>query len=328
MTSVLIPLVLALIVGVVGASIGRRHTYPDLWPGGPGGSGSGSGVAALAQAAARRAGLRCRLAIIVSAVSLAVSVALAQAEPQLLGLPLAVGPGLAAALGLLTFAALPSPTQARLPLTSASLRRRRPWSFGPARAYGVPVVLATALACFLVWTATIATRDPEGGGRSYALASADHQVGSSAGPFPGWFYAAPLLVVTVFLLAAALAALTRIAQLPALPMLDLARADAAWRLGCTHVVIRLTTAALLGYTGGTVAAAGSAMRRAMLTLGANGYPPAASHLAGATVLLGLGLVLVLLGMVVSGRALAAALAVRSLTLRAAVEQADVASAVR
>jgi len=267
--------------------------------------------------ASRRAGLRLQAAVLVAVGVLVAATLLGTGSPDLLGLPLAVAPAVAAAAGLLTFAALPAAQSPALRRASASLERRRPWSAASRADLVVPLVLAGALVATLVAGGALGAADETGRSRQFALTSPDPAMWAASGPFPGWFYAGPMIVATVLLLAAALAALARIASAPALPVAELGCADRRWRATSTRVVSRLTSAALSASLGGVLVTGGISVRSAAVTMGLNGV-------AGFRGLAGLGLglaatgpVLVLLGCVALGRACMEAAGVRALTHAAA-----------
>ena len=232
--------------------------------------------------------------------------ALNAAAPGLLGLPLALAPGLAAAGALLGYAMLPVTVESPPGPTSASVVRRTAWSYGSRRAFAVPGILTLATLGFLVWAALVA--DPDDRGLMRSIAFTDGPVGSSAGPFPGSFYGIPLALVTILLAMSAYVGLRRISETPTLPTALDAAADRRWRTASTSLVTLVTSAALLGYLGGAAIYAGRAARSAAVTIALNGGHIAGVALAGTWLALA-GVALVLTGVV------AAALAVgRAFTL--------------
>ena len=194
------------------------------------------------------------LAAVVTAV---VALSIDGAHPGWLGLPLALAPGLAASAGLLVVALTPALRAAPTTTRSAGLERRGAWTVGSPQAYLRPALAAVALAGVLLATGLTASLDETG--LSRALSVRTPTGGSSASPYPGWFYAAPLLAVSVLLLLTALLAMRRIATLPALQSAD-GPADAAWRRAATSAVSLLATAGLLAYLAGVVLVTGSATR--------------------------------------------------------------------
>ena len=264
--------------------------------------------------AARRRGGLC---VAAAAVLLVVGAVVGTTVPGLLGLPLAVAPGLAAVAALLGFAALPPGTARSEGPVSASLTPRTAWSYGSRAAFVLPGAVAVVTLGFLTWAAVVAAPDEQGRGRAFALSAPD--VGSSAGPFPGGYYGAPLAVVTVLLAVAAYVALRRVATTPALPRPDQADADRRWRTGSSRLVLHLAGAALLGQLGAIVSFAGLAMHNAAASLSAMGADAGAVGPAGAVLAL-VGAALVVLA------ALSAALAVRDVLALSAVRRGHGASA--
>ena len=189
--------------------------------------------------------------------------------PQLLGIPLGLAPGLAVSGGLLLFAATPSASVPPYERTSASLRPRDPWSFGPRWAFVLPLTIAATLIAFLVWTGINSSPDENGLHRTISVVDATSK--STSGPYPGWFYGVPLIAVTVVLAASTVLALGRVSKTPSIPKVDLAAVDRRWREASTRVITNLSTAALLGYFGGTAFTAGQATVNVAMTGGPGGY---------------------------------------------------------
>ncbi|MDH2444506.1 hypothetical protein QDR37_11175 [Amnibacterium sp. CER49] len=246
-----------------------------------------------------RLGLLCGLAT--GGVVLVALLALGTAVPSWLGLPLAVAPGLATAAGLLVFAAVPAAPVEPSAVRTASLDTRGPLTVGDRRAYLVPAALGTLLAVLLVLTGATGAPDEAGRLREYAIGTAAG-VGT-AGPYPGWYYALPLLLTTALVVGATMLALRRIAALPSVP--GAADGDRMWRRDATAAVSLLTSAGLLLHLTGVLAAAGEPMLTVGLTTGTD------AARVGGTVLLALAPVALVAACVLVVRA-----AVRAVTVRA------------
>lgn len=176
-----------------------------------------------------------------------------------MGLPLALMPGLSASAGLLVIALAPRPRGAVGPTRSASLQRRGIWSIGERRDYLRPALAAVVAAAVFVITGLTGSPDSIGMPRAFSVQTHDGM--NTASPYPGWYYAGPLLAVTALLLVTALLAIRRIAALPALQPAD-EGADRAWRRAAASAVSFDVTAGLLLYLAGVLLVAGSAIRSA------------------------------------------------------------------
>lgn len=204
----------------------------------------------------RHAQRRAIIAVVFALVLFTAITAIGFAEPQMLGLPLGIAPGLAVSGGLLLFSASVPPRIPQPAQNSAALSRRYPWSFGPRWAFALPVAVAAAFIAFLV--ATGITSSPGDDGLYRSISVADANTSSTAGPYPGWFYGLPLIAVTIVLAIATLLALHRVSVTPSLPNAELAELDGRWRSASTLVITKLSTSALLIYFGGTAFIAGNA----------------------------------------------------------------------
>ena len=219
------------------------------------------------------------------------------AHPDWLGIPIGVGPGVAVSVGLAIVAATPAIRSRPAALRSAGLEPRSAWTIGARRHYLVPALTAAALAVVLLVTGATASRDDQGLLRAFSVVRPDG--GSTASPYPGWYYAVPLLAATALLLLTTVLALRRIARLPAVGA-D-ASADRTWRLAVSSTISRLATAGLLGHLAGTLLITGSAVHSAGF-----GSP---LELPGLAIVL-VGLLAGVLACVVFGLALAAAASFR------------------
>jgi len=241
-----------------------------------------------AEAARRHAGVVSGLALAVLLGSLVVGAAIAGGSAtglehgRYLGLvPAAAGAAFALvhAIGELTW---PRPTGT---LRRAPLARRTTADVTPAWLRRVTWAVATLAVVALVLCGLVADDDGRGLSRTYPDGAA------GAGPFPGWFYGAPLLVAVVVVLAATEGVLRLVAHRPAVmnaaPEWDLAlrRLSAHRVLRGAQLVLGWTTAGVLLLAGNAASALG---RTRMLDV------PSEAGSAYAT----LGLVGTLLGLVV------------------------------
>lgn len=216
----------------------------------------------LLRGAVRAARRRAFVAVGLAALVLAAGAFVGTAVPSMLGLPLAVAPGLAGAAGLLLHAAIAPPQDqgAQGHRRAASLEPRGAGSFVSKRSLtGLAALLSGTLALLVI---TGATSSPDDAGRYRAISFAGEGFMSSATPYPGWFYAVPLMVTTLLLGIAALLALRRIATTPSLPGTGLERPDRIWREASAKVVVGLALATAGLQAGGTALFAGSALTRA------------------------------------------------------------------
>lgn len=211
---------------------------------------SGAGVVRHAQ----------RGAVVAVAFTISVFMVIASigfATPQLLGVPFGIAPGLAVSGGLLLFAASAPPRTRNTAINSAALDRRLPWSFGPRWGFTLPLGIAAAFVVFLIVTGITSSPDENGLYRTISIADATSS--STAGPYPGWFYGFPLILVTLVLATSTLLALRRVSATRSLSNTSLASLDQHWREVSTLVITKLSTAALLAYFGGTAFIAGQAV---------------------------------------------------------------------
>lgn len=193
------------------------------------------------------------------------------ARPGWYGLPLMLAPGLAAAIGLVVFALVPTRNvTVRRRRRSADLEPRRPWSYGPAWGFRLPVIIGTAVIIFAISTGLASGADPDGRYRVITVGS------STAGPYPGWYYGLPLIVMTVLLAAATLVALGRIASTARSAVTDdhveehCDDLDRVVRILATRVVMQLSSGALFLYFGGVLVVAGRATTNVATTWASGG----------------------------------------------------------
>lgn len=201
--------------------------------------------------------------------------------PATLGLPLVIAPAAAGAAGLLLYALTPPASAEGFPseVRVAALEPRHTWSFAPARTLAGLAVLFGAVLVLLVCAAVASS--PDEAGRYRAITLTGDGIRSSATPYPGWFYALPLIAVIVLLAVAVLVALRRIATTPSLPGAGLERHDRAWRAASTRIVTSLAAAAVTLQAGGAAVIGGNAIRIAA----SQPSVPAAAQIIGAGLLL-------------------------------------------
>ena len=177
-----------------------------------------------------------------------------------LSLGLAIAPGVGALVSCLMIAAFPMPRA--LPSTGvrqAELTPRETTSFGPRWGFILPLAAAAFYVVFLIATASLSSvADYSHLSRQIALETPGGYQTSS--PYPGWFYALPLLVVIVLLSGGVLLALRRVAGARALGPLDLSPLDAGIRRMTTRFVMLLSSSVIVLYLGATALIAGSALR--------------------------------------------------------------------
>lgn len=213
------------------------------------------GRAVVALQAARRRSLS---AIGLALALLATGIATAQLAPAWLGVGAALAPTLAGVGGLTLYAAIP-PTQDTGVQTryAASLARRTPWNVAPRAALALLGTALLLLLALLVFTG--ATSSPDERGRFRAITFTSPLSSSTATPYPGWFYAVPLILGTVLLALAVWAALRRIATTASFPGEGLEALDSKWRSSSARIIVGLATAAVCLQLGGVALFAGTTM---------------------------------------------------------------------
>lgn len=180
------------------------------------------------------------------------------ASSSAFGLILAIAPGAAGVVALVSFIVYPSPRRAVRRVRSASLQRRTPSMFLSRRSMLAPIAAAAAMVLFLVYTGMTSTLDDLGLARAL---SRDDELGLQiVSPFPGWYYGVPLIILTVLLAILTVAALYRIAAAPTQPDWRARPSDLFWRERTSQLVVMLSTMTLLSYFVGVLAFAGNATR--------------------------------------------------------------------
>lgn len=156
----------------------------------------------------------------------------------------------------------------------ASLRSREPWTYARWYVLVQPIVVAALLVGYLIITSCMGTTDGDSAGRSIRLTGENAYGGvmSEASPFPGVYYAVPLIAITLLLVALTCAALWRISRTPAVPGGRGEEADRRWRAAMTKFVVFLSSGSMLAYAAGVLYFAGNATRLVGINFGA--LPPA------------------------------------------------------
>jgi hypothetical protein len=177
-----------------------------------------------------------------------------------LSLGATIAPGIGGLVACLSIAAAPFPrASASTGVRQAELTPREATSFGPRWGFVLPLVSAALLVVFLIATASLA-RETDYTSLSREIGLVNPGGYATASPYPGWFYALPLLVVTVLLSGGVLLALWRIAGARSLGSLGLAPLDAAIRRSTTRFVMLLSSSIIVLYLGATSFTAGTAWR--------------------------------------------------------------------
>ncbi|KAA8820325.1 hypothetical protein CSQ85_00515 [Bifidobacterium rousetti] len=145
----------------------------------------------------------------------------------------------------------------------ASLRSREPWTYARWYVLAQPIVVSVMLIGYLTITACMGTTDGDGAGRSIRLTKENAYGGvvGESGPFPGVYYALPLIAVTVLLVVLVCAALLRISRTPAAAGGGGGWADRMWRSTMTKFVVFLSSGSMLVCAAGVLYFAGGATRR-------------------------------------------------------------------
>jgi hypothetical protein len=208
-----------------------------------------------------------RRALIAVACALVVFLAVAIAGlslPGLLGWPIAIAPLVAAAAGMLLYAATP-PRDVEVPADrprTASLSRRSWRTSIPRRWLLAGVEIGAVFVAVIVFCGITASTDDQGRSRAIRFESA--MASSESSPYPGWFYGIPALLGLALLITATIVALQRIGAVAAFPDPDDTDADARWRGQSASVVLKLAVGAALFSLGGVTLIGGSAMGSAVL----------------------------------------------------------------
>lgn len=177
-----------------------------------------------------------------------------------LGVLLALAPSLSASVGLLMYALIPvTPDAGTENVRYASLQPRYPWSFVTTGQFIGLGATTTVLLALLIGAGITASADDMGRpSRNFSITVGD--IGSAAGPYPGWYYGIPMLAGTLVLAGSALLALRRVVTTPALPGSGLESQNRHWNRVSTHVIVNVVQAALLLQIAGVAGIAGTALK--------------------------------------------------------------------
>lgn len=179
------------------------------------------------------------------------SFAVHAALPGLFGLPIVVGPGIAAAAGIAAFGALPFRGVPSKGARVASLRVRTAREVVGGRTLVGPVAALGVLVAVLVATGLTADRAGYSTGRAVSAQHGD--LGASASPYPGAYYGMPVMIACALLLLSMTIAVRRTVLLPAVSR-DPA-VDGPWRRAVGEALASIATAGILLYLGGVLGAA-------------------------------------------------------------------------
>ncbi|MBT1163741.1 hypothetical protein [Bifidobacterium felsineum] len=206
---------------------------------------------------------RVLIALFAGAAVLIVGVIINAVLSQSMYLVAAMTPGLAAcAVMIVVSMPLPDvPVRPGSGVRVASLQSREPWTYARRYVLIQPLLAAGLLIAYLCFTMATASPDDFGLMRSISLSNQNGEMIASSGPYPGAYYAVPLIVVTLILTGATCLALWRIAHVPSSPDPRYAKEDKIWRVLLTRFVVFLSSGAMLAYAVGVLEVAGIATVR-------------------------------------------------------------------
>jgi hypothetical protein len=237
--TLLLPVLIALVVIVLVARLGRDARVIRMSP----------PAAEAAQQAASRVQLRNRLAIVVGLLASVALGILALGVPEDLGRTALLAPAVGAIVAILVFVLVPSAEFLESnTVRHADLSPRRAWDY--ARVWPAYVALALPVVVLPV-LALLGDAD----GRSITHRYGD-QASSTSSPYPGWFYAVPLLVAAVVLAAVTDLAMRRVARAPRPSDSGLRDADEAVRALAVRLIVGISVAAALATVGVALTGAG------------------------------------------------------------------------
>jgi hypothetical protein len=176
------------------------------------------------------------------------------------GISLTIAPGVGAALALLIIIGSPLPRrQIQGRIRRADLAAREATTFGPRWAFVLPVVAATLLVALVVATGAAAGLDSRGLARALYTVAQPGQANEGT-PYPGWYYGAPILIVTGILIGCAFLALRRVAAAPRNGAVDSWAVDDAVRSALIRFVMFISSATVVLYLGTVALQSGSILR--------------------------------------------------------------------
>lgn len=237
--TLILPVLIALAVIVLVGRLGRDARVIRMSP----------PAAEAAQRAASRVQLRNRLAIVVGLLGAIATGILALGVPEDLGRTALLAPAVGATVAMLVFVLVPSAEFLESnTVRHADLSPRRAWDY--ARVWPVYVALALSV---VVLPAVALLGDDDGRSITHHYGE---EASSTSSPYPGWFYAVPLLVVAVVLAALTDLALRRVARAPRPSDPSLRDADEAVRVLAVRLIVGIGAASALATTGIALVGAG------------------------------------------------------------------------
>jgi hypothetical protein len=236
--------------------------------------------------ARRMSVLRGTAAIVTALTVFGVAVLVHMMNPPFEAVPFVMGPLASTAAGLAVFAVMPAPTiDGAVRRRGASLVPRRIQDYTSAGQRRLFVsLLSAAIAVILACGLASKARD-DGRWMCTALFPSDCTDG---GPFifPGWLFAAPVLLLIVALLGTMTLALRRIITAPGAAWSELINTDSELRTAAVRMVLRIGSAPIVLTLAIFLGAAGLPLFNAeVLDTGLTSNGSAVAHLAG-TILLG------------------------------------------
>jgi len=218
-------------------------------------------VLVAAEAETRRAvrGAQGRM-LLALVLGLVAAIAVANLWIGAFGIPLTIAPGVGAAIALVSIVASPLPRrQAPSGIRRADLTAREATTFGPRWAFVLPVVAAVLLVALVVATGATAELDSRGLARVLYTVVQPGQTNAGS-PYPGWYYGAPILIVTGILVGCTFLALRRVAAAPRNSAIDFWAMDDAVRSALTRFVMFISSGTIVLYLGAVALQSGSILR--------------------------------------------------------------------
>lgn len=226
--TLILPLLIALAVVVLVARLGRDARVIRMSP----------PAAEAAKRAAGRVQLRNRLALVVGLLAAVAMGILALGVPEDLGRAALLAPAVGATVTMLIFVLVPSAEFLESnAVRSADLAPRQAGDY--ARVWPVYAALTLPL---LVLPLLALAGDTDGRSISHRYGAL---AGSTSGPYPGWYYAIPLLVAAVVLAAVTDLALRRVARAPRPSEASLRHADETVRAIAVRIIVTASSASAL-----------------------------------------------------------------------------------
>lgn len=237
--TLLLPVLIAIAVIVIVARLGRDARVIRL----------SAPAAEAAQRASTRVQWRNRVAVVAGLLAAVAMGTVALGIPEDLGRAVLLAPAVGATVAMVVFVLVPSAEFLESnAVRTADLSPRRAWDY--ARVWPAYAALALPFVV-LPLLALPAEADGRTIGHHYG-----HQASSFSSPYPGWFYAVPILIAVVVLAALTDLALRRVARAPRPSDPALRDADEAVRTLAVRLVVAIAAAAALATTGVALTGAG------------------------------------------------------------------------